>query len=319
MYKINTFLQKRKMHESRHGIFMVSLAYALSIMMLFLGSDAFYNIKSTAAGISNEADEVTEKRIMEGALRDEIAELRAKKLQEYYRNSLMQDSSEDTVWLFGSEDANANILLVKDTSLNDTNVSEKNEDHTSEEASGTIQSLSIETSANVSEESVKATVSEKGKEKKDSKKDSKSKSEKKDKAKETSSKHGYNATAEEIEMLERIVQAEAGSEDIKGRILVANVVLNRVQNKHFPDTIEDVIFQNSNGEYQFSPVSDKRFWSVKVSKKTKEAVKRALEGEDYSEGALYFMARKRARTSSARWFDNNLTWLFKHGGHEFYK
>ncbi|HCM13497.1 MAG TPA: cell wall hydrolase, partial [Lachnospiraceae bacterium] len=35
--------------------------------------------------------------------------------------------------------------------------------------------------------------------------------------------------------------------------------------------------------------------------------------------ALYFMARKRAKASNAKWFDDNLKWLFKHGGHEFYR
>lgn len=134
-----------------------------------------------------------------------------------------------------------------------------------------------------------------------------------------SSKYVVDISKEEITMLERIVQAEAGSEDIKGRALVANVIINRTKDDEFPDSIEGVIFQNSGGEYQFSPISDKRYWSVKVTDKTKEAVKLALEGEDYSDGALFFMARKRARVSSARWFDNNLKWLFKHGGHEFFR
>ena len=145
------------------------------------------------------------------------------------------------------------------------------------------------------------------------------KAKKAEEAKEASGEYVYDATDKEVEMLERIVQAEAGSEDMKGRILVANVVLNRVSNKNFPDTVKQVIFQNSDGEYQFSPVADKRYWSVKVSKKTKEAVQRALQGEDYSDGALYFMARKRAKASNAKWFDDNLKWLFKHGGHEFYR
>lgn len=313
MSKINTFLQKRKMHESRHGIFMVALAYVLSIMLLFLGSDVFYNIKSTAAGINMETDEVTEELITEGEQRDELAELRANKLQENDLNPLMEVSSEDTVWILGRA-----MSAQEYDALFDSIDSDK-ADNASEDANGTIQSLSIETAILVDEEPAIVADTKEAKDKEKNTKDSKSKSAKKDKTKEVSSKYAFNVTAEEVEMLERIVQAEAGSEDIKGRILVANVVLNRVKNDHFPDTIEDVIFQNSNGEYQFSPVSDKRFWSVKVSKKTKEAVQRALEGEDYSKGALYFMARKRARTSSAKWFDNNLTWLFKHGGHEFYK
>ncbi len=39
----------------------------------------------------------------------------------------------------------------------------------------------------------------------------------------------------------RIVEAEAGTEDLKGRILVANVILNRVKNDEFPDTVTDVV------------------------------------------------------------------------------
>ena len=40
---------------------------------------------------------------------------------------------------------------------------------------------------------------------------------------------------ESIEILCRIVEAEAGTEDEKGRILVANVVMNRVESSRFPD------------------------------------------------------------------------------------
>jgi N-acetylmuramoyl-L-alanine amidase len=128
-----------------------------------------------------------------------------------------------------------------------------------------------------------------------------------------------DVTEEEIEMLHRIVQAEAGGEDRVGKILIVNVILNRIEDNDFPDTVEEVIFQNKKGEYQFSPVDDKSYWSVDISEDTEEAVLSALEGEDHSEGALYFIARKRTRASSAEWFDNNLKWLFKHGGHEFYR
>ena len=118
-------------------------------------------------------------------------------------------------------------------------------------------------------------------------------------------------------MLEQIVEAEATGEDMIGKILVANVIFNRTKDDEFPDTIKEVIFQKVGGDYQFSPIADKRYWSVKVTKETKEAVQRAVDGEDHSEGALFFMARRLARKSSAKWFDNNLTWLFKHGAHEF--
>lgn len=123
---------------------------------------------------------------------------------------------------------------------------------------------------------------------------------------------------DEFEILCRIVEAEAGGEDMSGRILVANVILNRVENKAFPDTIEAVVFQKNNGTFQFSPVRDGRYQKVKISNTTREAVQRALAGEDYSQGALYFVSRKAAAPEKMKWFDTHLTRLLEHGGHEFF-
>lgn len=121
------------------------------------------------------------------------------------------------------------------------------------------------------------------------------------------------------EVLLRIVEAEATGEDIKGKMLVANVILNRVNSSQFPDTVKEVVFQKNGKITQFSPIADGRYWSVSISKSTREAVERVLNGEDESQGALYFSARSKAKKSNMNWFDNHLTWLFKYGGHEFYK
>ncbi len=123
----------------------------------------------------------------------------------------------------------------------------------------------------------------------------------------------------EVSVLERIVEAEAGGEDADGKLLVANVVLNRVRDEAFPDTITEVVFQRTGGVTQFSPVANGRYDAVTISEESKEAVERALLGEDISDGALYFVARKHADQSNVRWFDENLTLLFQHGGHEFFK
>lgn len=125
-------------------------------------------------------------------------------------------------------------------------------------------------------------------------------------------------TEEEREALERLIEAEASGEDLKGKILVGNVVMNRVNDEEFPDTIIDVIFHVAGGDRQFSPVADGRYYSVVVSEETEEAVERIMEGEDYSEGALYFSARDKADPDNMHWFDTNLKWLFRYGGHEFY-
>ena len=125
-------------------------------------------------------------------------------------------------------------------------------------------------------------------------------------------------TEEDYINLLRIVEAEASGEDETGKLLVANVVLNRVKDEEFPDTITEVIFQKNNGVTQFSPVSNGRFWKVEISGETVSAVNRALAGEDVSNGALYFAARKYADTDNMRWFDEKLDYLFTHGGHEFF-
>lgn len=122
----------------------------------------------------------------------------------------------------------------------------------------------------------------------------------------------------DYENLLRIVEAEAGGEDKTGKQLVANVIINRVQNDKFPSTITDVIYQKDKGVTQFSPITDGRFETVKVSEETKEAVECALMGEDISSGALYFVARKYADVQKMAWFDKNLIRLFKYGGHEFF-
>ena len=123
---------------------------------------------------------------------------------------------------------------------------------------------------------------------------------------------------EDYQNLLQIVEAEAGTEDLKGKVLVANVIMNRVKYAEFPDNVTDVVWQYMNGVAQFSPVADGRISEVTPTDETKEAVKQALEGVDYSEGALFFIQKSAAAKSNIQWFDKNLTRLFKHGVHEFY-
>lgn len=123
---------------------------------------------------------------------------------------------------------------------------------------------------------------------------------------------------EDYETLLKIVEAEAGTEDLKGRILVANVIMNRVKHEEFPDNITDVVYEYRAGVPQFSPVYDGRIYRVTVSDQTREAVKQAIEGADYSEGALFFVYKSAAEKDNVEWFEKELKSLFKHGVHEFY-
>ncbi|MCI7097968.1 MAG: cell wall hydrolase [Lachnospiraceae bacterium] len=118
----------------------------------------------------------------------------------------------------------------------------------------------------------------------------------------------------DYECLLKIVESEAGICDRKGKILVANVVLNRMNSCSFPDTVTEVVYQKN----QFSPVKNGSIDQVTVSGETREAVSLALSGTDYSQGALFFVARKLADEENMEWFDSSLKYLFEHDGHEFY-
>lgn len=123
---------------------------------------------------------------------------------------------------------------------------------------------------------------------------------------------------EDYTVLLKLVEAEASGEDMKGKMLVANVVLNRLEEGSFGSTVKEVIYQRVNGKAQFSPVANGRINKVEVSDETVEAVERVLCGEDESQGALYFVARKYASAKNLAWFERNLTRLFEYEGHEFY-
>lgn len=128
-------------------------------------------------------------------------------------------------------------------------------------------------------------------------------------------RYRVNLDSSSRRILERIVEAEAGDQDIAGRQMVANVILNRLQSSKFPNTVRGVVFAHR----QFSPVSNGSYYRVNVSSLTKTAVEKALKEKDNTKGALYFMYRAGSSSSNVSWFDRDLTWLFEHGCHEFFR
>ena len=128
-------------------------------------------------------------------------------------------------------------------------------------------------------------------------------------------KENNELTIKEYNVLLRIVEAEAGGEDIIGKMLVANVIMNRVNSSRFPDTVTEVVYQkNHNGRAQFSPTADGRIDTVNVSQETITAVEKVLNGEDSSNGALYF----RSKRLNSAWHDRALERVLVHGNHIFY-
>lgn len=116
--------------------------------------------------------------------------------------------------------------------------------------------------------------------------------------------------AEDAYLLAKIAMAEAENQDTEGKALVILVVLNRVWDDRYPDTIREVIYQ----ENQFSPVSNGRFDRVEPDEDCWKALEMVQVGHwDESQGALYFESK-----SQSTWHEEHLKYLFKHGDHYFY-
>lgn len=116
-------------------------------------------------------------------------------------------------------------------------------------------------------------------------------------------------TYEEAQMLMRIAEAEAGNQGVEGMGMVMAVVLNRVKDDDFPNTIKDVIFQPRH----FSSVSTGSYYKVKISPEAHEALADIEMGIPYDTSIVGFEAVYNGR-SLEKWF----RYAYTIGGHDFY-
>lgn len=134
-------------------------------------------------------------------------------------------------------------------------------------------------------------------------------SKEKDSKVETGSTNTYSDT--NIELLAHIAMAEAEGEDEIGKVLVMQVVRNRVRSNEFPNTVREVIYQPN----QFSPILDGRWDKVTPTDECYRIAKNLDSYKDYSCGATYFTSSKEANT----WHSRKLVYVLEHGNHRFYK
>ena len=88
-----------------------------------------------------------------------------------------------------------------------------------------------------------------------------------------------------LELMAICIEAEAGNQDLAGKRLVADVILNRVDSPLFPDNITDVITQ----PYHFTSYWDGAMDRAVPTEETFEAVRLELEHRSNTE-ILYFTA-----------------------------
>ncbi|MBM0067318.1 cell wall hydrolase [Alkalicoccobacillus gibsonii] len=107
-----------------------------------------------------------------------------------------------------------------------------------------------------------------------------------------------SVSANEKELLARLVHAEAKGEPYAGKVAVATVVLNRVDSDLFPDNVNDVVYERSaSGHYAFSPVLDGSI-SNKADSESIRAVEEALQFRGQGQNSLYFY---NPATATSKW------------------
>ena len=97
---------------------------------------------------------------------------------------------------------------------------------------------------------------------------------------------GSNSTSysdADVQLLGKVISAEARGESYEGQVAVGAVILNRVAHSSFPDSISGVVYQAG----AFSCVYDSN-WYEPISETSKKAAIDALNGWDPTGGAIYY-------------------------------
>ena len=96
-----------------------------------------------------------------------------------------------------------------------------------------------------------------------------------------------------LNLISRFVYAESRGEPYKGQVAVAAVILNRVRDSRFPNTVSGVVYQSG----AFSCVSDGQI-NLSPNDTAKKAAQDAMNGWDPSLGAVYYF---NPNTATNKW------------------
>lgn len=126
-----------------------------------------------------------------------------------------------------------------------------------------------------------------------------------------SASSGGNSTSytdEDVNLLAKVISAEARGESYEGQVAVGAVILNRISHPSFPDSLSGVVYQKG----AFSCVNDSN-WYQPVEASAKRAAQDALNGWDPTGGAIYYF--NPAKTSDS--FMHSRTVIKTIGNHRF--
>ena len=99
----------------------------------------------------------------------------------------------------------------------------------------------------------------------------------------TKSSSSSSISSSNLNLISRFVYAESRGEPYTGQVAVASVILNRVKDSRFPNTVSGVVYQSG----AFTCVSDGQI-NLTPNSTAKKAAQDAINGWDPSYGAIYY-------------------------------
>ena len=126
----------------------------------------------------------------------------------------------------------------------------------------------------------------------------------------SNSSSSSSLSSSDLNLLSRLIYAEARGEPYTGQVAVGAVVLNRVKSSSFPNTISGVIYQSG----AFSVVNDGQI-NLTPNETAKKAARDAMNGWDPSYGSIYYFNPNTA-TSAWIWSRPHVVTI---GNHRFCK
>lgn len=117
-------------------------------------------------------------------------------------------------------------------------------------------------------------------------------------------------TDEEIHLIEATIQHEVGNFSETYQKLIAELIYNRLMSDEFPNTVEEVLYQ----ENQFCGIEDWYSPNTEIDDTTKEIVEKVFNQDETTHDAIYYYNPEFSADYAIKWFESSgdVNYLFEY-------
>ena len=117
-------------------------------------------------------------------------------------------------------------------------------------------------------------------------------------------------TDKEIHLIEATIQHEVGNFSETYQKLIAELIYNRLMSDEFPNTVEEVLYQ----ENQFCGIEDWYSPNTEIDNTTKEIVEEVFNQDDTTHDAMYYYNPEFSADYAIQWFEysGDVNYLFEY-------